>query len=76
MDRITRRPEGLESEVFRTYAGLMPLDNAKTGEELGAEHRDFEAGLRDYLEGELGHLGEEQAVATLTSHAGILEPVS
>jgi dihydroflavonol-4-reductase len=57
---VTKPPDGMESEVFRTYGGTRILvDNSKAKQELGIEHRPFEEGLRAYLDWELAQLGTE-----------------
>ncbi len=57
-ERVTRPPEGLESELLAFFAsGRVLVDNAKARRELGIEHRPIEDALREYLAWEVAELG-------------------
>lgn len=58
VERVTRPPEGMESELFGFFgSGDVLVDNSKATRELGIEHRPMEDGLREYLAWELEQLG-------------------
>jgi nucleoside-diphosphate-sugar epimerase len=57
VERITRPPEGFESEMLDFLAGRQwSVDNTKATRELGVEFRSLEEGLREYLPWELDRL--------------------
>lgn len=62
-ERVTRPPEGLESELLASFAGRdLSADNTKAKRELGIEHRPFEDGFREYLLWEMDQLGMDVPV--------------
>lgn len=60
--RVRKLPPDFDPETLRTYGNTEVLvDNSKAIEELGIEHRDFEDGLREYLEWEIEQLDVDAA---------------
>lgn len=58
LERITRPPEGFESELLRFFdSGEILVDNSKAKRELDIEHRSIEDGLREYFDWEMEQLG-------------------
>jgi dihydroflavonol-4-reductase len=63
VERVTRPPEGFESEMLDFLAGRQwYVDNTKATRELGVEFRSLEGGLRDYLPWEIDQLGVDARV--------------
>lgn len=60
VEKVTRPPEGLESELLRFFdTGSALLDNSKAKRELDIDHRPLADGLRDYLAWEADQQGME-----------------
>ena len=58
VERVTRPPEGLESETLHFFAsGHVLVDNSKAEAELGIDHRPFDRSLAAYLDWELDQQG-------------------
>lgn len=59
-ERVTRPPEGFESELLEFFgSGGVLVDTSKAERDLGIEHRTVEEGMRDYIPWELEQLGME-----------------
>lgn len=66
VERVTKPPEGLESELLRFFAtGRALVDNSKVQNELEIEHRPLDESLRTYLDWELTQQGLESEACQL-----------
>lgn len=64
IERFTKPPEGLESELLRFFAsGRVLVDNSKAERDLDIEHRPLTESLRTYLDWELTQQGLEATVS-------------